>query len=330
MLFELCADYQPGGDQPQAIEALVRGVESGNRYQTLLGVTGSGKTFTMANVITRTQRPTLVISHNKTLAAQLYSEFKNFFPRNAVEYFVSFYDYYQPEAYIASSDTYIEKDASINDEIDRLRIAATSALMSRRDVIVVASVSCIYGLGSPEDFKAMMIPICVGQEMERDELLEQLIEALYERNDTQLRRGHFRVRGEIVDIFPAYLESAIRVEFFGDEIEQLYELDPLTGDVGQGLKAFHLYPAKQYITPEDKRKRAIQAIRDELETRVPELENQDCLLESQRLRMRTPTPSRPPTPIPPTCSSWPTSSPRTSTSSASPEITPSWPPRSTP
>ena len=213
MKFQLQADYQPTGDQPQAIEALVRSVGEGNRYQTLLGVTGSGKTFTMANVIETLQRPTLVISHNKTLAAQLYSEFKGFFPKNAVEYFVSYYDYYQPEAYIPQTDTYIEKDSSINDEIERLRISATSSLISRQDVIVVASVSCIYGLGSPEDFSELMIPIQVEEKFGRDQFLERLVDNLYERNDIKFTRGNFRVRGDIIDVFPAYMETAVRIEF---------------------------------------------------------------------------------------------------------------------
>lgn len=287
MKFQLKADYHPTGDQPQAIKSLVDSIKSGNGYQTLLGVTGSGKTFTMANIIECLQRPTLVISHNKTLAAQLYSEFKNFFPDNAVEYFVSYYDYYQPEAYIPQTDTYIEKDSSINDEIERLRISATSALISRRDVIVVASVSCIYGLGSPDDFKEMMIPLSIGKNYSRDIFLERLVENLYERNDVELTRGHFRVRGEVVDVFPAYMESAIRIEFWGDEIENLEELDPLTGETGHKLEHFHLYPANQYITPRRKLDSAIQAIREELEERVREYEKKGSLLEAQRIRMRT-------------------------------------------
>ncbi len=287
MDFKLKADYSPTGDQPDAIEKLVRSIREGNRYQTLLGVTGSGKTFTMANMIQELQRPALVISHNKTLAAQLYSEFKNFFPENAVEYFVSYYDYYQPEAYIPQSDTYIEKDSSINDEIERLRIAATSSLISRRDVIVVASVSCIYGLGSPEDFKEMMIPLKVGNEMNRDTFLERLVEILYERNDIQLKRGTFRVRGEIVDVFPAYMESAIRVEFWGDEIERIQALDPLTGNTGDAFDHFRLYPANQYITPRRKLDVAIEEIRKELDERVGQFEQKGQLLEAQRIRMRT-------------------------------------------
>lgn len=287
MRFQLKSEFQPKGDQPAAIQALVDSLESGNPFQTLLGVTGSGKTFTMANVIERMQRPTLILSHNKTLAAQLYSEFKNFFPDNAVEYFVSYYDYYQPEAYIPATDTFIEKDSSINEEIERLRIAATSALISRPDVVVVASVSCIYGLGSPEDFKAMMIPIRVGDEINRDALLIRLVENLYERNDIQFKQGCFRVRGETVDIFPAYMETAIRVEFWGDEIERIRSLDPLTGETGEAFEQFHLYPANQFITPKDKMEKAIVKIREELEERVFELEKAQRLVEAQRIRMRT-------------------------------------------
>jgi excinuclease ABC subunit B len=241
----------------------------------------------MANVIQQVQRPTLILSHNKTLAAQLYSEFKNFFPDNAVEYFVSYYDYYQPEAYIPATDTFIEKDSSINEEIERLRIAATSALISRPDVVVVASVSCIYGLGSPEDFKAMMIPIRVGHEINRDAFLIRLVENLYERNDIQFKQGCFRVRGETVDIFPAYMETAIRVEFWGDEIERIRSLNPLTGETGEAFEQFHLYPANQFITPKDKMEKAIVHIRKELEERVSELENEQRLVEAQRIRMRT-------------------------------------------
>jgi len=247
MLFDLKADYKPMGDQPEAIGQLIASINEGNRYQTLLGVTGSGKTFSMANIIARCERPTLVISHNKTLAAQLYSEFKNFFPNNAVEYFVSYYDYYQPEAYVPSTDTFIEKDSSINDEIERLRISATSSLISRRDVIVVASVSCIYGLGSPEDFEELMIPLCQGEELGRDVLLNRLIETQYERNDVNLERGRFRVRGDVVDVMPAYLEKGLRIEFWGDEIEQLSEFDPMTGSVIRKLDQFNLYPANQFV-----------------------------------------------------------------------------------
>ena len=287
MKFQLQADYQPTGDQPQAIEALVKSVGKGNRYQTLLGVTGSGKTFTIANVIEALQRPTLVISHNKTLAAQLYSEFKGFFPSNAVEYFVSYYDYYQPEAYIPQTDTYIEKDSSINDEIERLRISATSSLISRQDVIVVASVSCIYGLGSPEDFSELMIPIQVEEELGRDRFLQRLVENLYERNDIKFSRGHFRVRGDVIDVFPAYMESAVRIEFWGDVVESIRELDPLTGETGRQFDGFHLYPANQFITPKRKIERAMEEIRKELEDRVSEFEESNRLLEAQRIRMRT-------------------------------------------
>ncbi len=285
--FRLQSDYQPTGDQPRAIEELVSSVQSGNSHQTLVGVTGSGKTFTMANLIHRLDRPALVISHNKTLAAQLFSEFKGFFPDNAVEYFVSYYDYYQPEAYVPQTDTYIEKDSSINDEIERLRISATSALLSRRDVVVVASVSCIYGLGSPEDFRAMMIEIRPGHELGRDAFLERLVENLYERNDVEMSRGKFRARGEVVDVFPAYLESAIRVEFWGDEVESVKALDPLTGQTGESFDHFYLYPANQYITPRNKLKNAVRHIRSELDDRVLEFERNQRLLEAQRIRMRT-------------------------------------------
>ncbi len=285
--FRIASEFQPMGDQPGAIRTLVDSIRKGHKYQTLLGVTGSGKTFTIANVIQELQRPTLVLSHNKTLAAQLYSEFRNFFPDNAVEYFVSYYDYYQPEAYIPATDTFIEKDSSINEEIERLRIAATSSLISRQDVIVVASVSCIYGLGSPEDFKAMMIPIARGREISRDDFLVRLVENLYERNDIEFKQGCFRVRGETVDIFPAYMESAVRVEFWGDEVERIRTLDPLTGDTGEELEQFHLYPANQFITPKDKIEKAVKTIRTELEERVAVLEKENRLIEAQRIRMRT-------------------------------------------
>uniref|UniRef100_UPI00404A52D1 excinuclease ABC subunit UvrB n=1 Tax=Cephaloticoccus sp. TaxID=1985742 RepID=UPI00404A52D1 len=287
MLFQLKSDYSPTGDQPVAIEQLVASIKAGNRDQTLLGVTGSGKTFTMANVIAQCDRPTLIISHNKTLAAQLYSEFKNFFPENAVEYFVSYYDYYQPEAYIASSDTYIEKDSSINEEIERLRIATTNSLVSRRDVIVVASVSCIYGLGSPEDFTEMRIALRKGYPFGRDVLLEKLVDNIYERNDYELKRGRFRVRGDVVDIMPAYSEQGLRVEFFGDEIDSLSEFDPLTGKVLRTLDQFDLYPANQYVTTRGKLDPAIVTIKAELDERVAWFEKQGKLLEAQRIRMRT-------------------------------------------
>lgn len=285
--FNLASDFSPTGDQPAAIDKLVKSIREGHKYQTLLGVTGSGKTFSMANIIRELDRPALVLSHNKTLAAQLYSEFRNFFPDNAVEYFVSYYDYYQPEAYIPATDTFIEKDSSINEEIERLRIATTSSLISRRDVIVVASVSCIYGLGSPEDFKAMMIPIETGNEISRDAFLIRLVENLYERNDVEFKQGCFRVRGETVDVFPAYTESAIRIEFWGDEIERIRALDPLTGEMGESFTQFHLYPANQFITPKDKIERAIKDIRAELGERVQELEKENRLIEAQRIRMRT-------------------------------------------
>lgn len=285
--FQLNSDYQPTGDQPQAIDKLVRSVQQGNRYQTLLGVTGSGKTFTMANIIQKVQRPTLIISHNKTLAAQLYSEFKHFFPDNAVEYFTSYYDYYQPEAYVPATDTYIEKDSQTNDDLERLRIAASSALISRRDVIVIASVSCIYGLGSPEDFKEMMIPMRVGMRLDREELLEKLVANAYTRNDVDLGRCTFRVRGDTVDIFPAYMETAIRIVFFDDEVESIRELDPVLSKAGKKLERFDLYPATQWVTTRERLERGMKRIKAELEERVVELEKAGKLLEAQRIRMRT-------------------------------------------
>lgn len=286
-LYDLRSDYRPMGDQPEAIDAIVSSIESGNRYQTLLGVTGSGKTFSMANIIARCRRPALVISHNKTLAAQLYSELKNFFPNNAVEYFVSYYDYYQPEAYVPSTDTFIEKDSSINDEIDRLRISATSSLISRRDVIVVASVSCIYGLGTPEDFEELMIGLHQGEELGRDIFLNRLVEIQYERNDVELTRGRFRVRGDIVDVMPAYLEKGLRIEFWGDEVERLTEFDPLTGESVRSFEQFNLYPANQFVTTKEKIAKAIGSIKGELKSRVAEFEEQGKLLEAQRISMRT-------------------------------------------
>ena len=285
--FTLKSDFPPTGDQPQAIERLTESLLAGNRHQTLLGVTGSGKTFTMANVIARLGRPTLIISHNKTLAAQLYSEFKNFFPESAVEYFVSYYDYYQPEAYVASSDTYIEKDSSINEEIERLRISTTSSLVSRRDVIVVASVSCIYGLGSPDDFKELRITLRRGESLARDAFLEKLVDNIYERNDYELKRGRFRVRGDVVDVMPAYLEHGLRVEFFGDEIDRISEFDPLTGTVLRQLDGFDLYPANQYATTRGRLEPAIATIKAELEERVAWFEKGGRYLEAQRIRMRT-------------------------------------------
>ena len=288
MSFQLQSNYKPRGDQEQAIAKLLKSVEGGNRHQTLLGVTGSGKTFTIANVIQQLDRPTLVISHNKTLAAQLYSEFKQFFPRNAVEYFVSYFDYYQPEAYIPRSDTYIEKDSSINEEIERLRLAATSALLSRRDTIVVASVSCIYGVTSPEDYLQMLLTVKRGQHISREAVLSRLIEMLYERNDVNFARGRFRVRGDVVEVYPGSAdEEGIRIEFFGDEIEAITRFDPLTGHAHESLSVITFYPAKQFVTPADKLNRALRTIRDELEERIIELESQNRLLEAQRLRMRT-------------------------------------------
>jgi excinuclease ABC subunit B len=288
MSFRLESNYQPRGDQGQAIAKLIKSIEAGNHHQTLLGVTGSGKTFTVANVIQEMNRPTLVISHNKTLAAQLYSEFKQFFPQNAVEYFVSYFDYYQPEAYIPRSDTYIEKDSSINEEIERLRLAATSALLSRRDTIVVASVSCIYGITSPEDYLNMLLTVKRGQHTSRDAVLGRLIDMLYERNDMNFSRGKFRVRGDVVEVYPATAdEEAIRVEFFGDEIDAITRFDPLTGHARDSLSVITFYPAKQFVTPADKLNRALGTIRTELEDRIKFLESQNRLLEAQRLRMRT-------------------------------------------
>jgi excinuclease ABC subunit B len=288
MAFELESNYKPRGDQSQAIAKLLKSIEAGNRHQTLLGVTGSGKTFTMANVIRDLDRPALIISHNKTLAAQLYSEFKQFFPRNAVEYFVSYFDYYQPEAYIPRSDTYIEKDSSINEEIERLRLSATSALLSRRDTIVVASVSCIYGVTSPEDYLRMLLTVKRGQQITREAVLGRLVDMLYERNDMNFSRGKFRVRGDVVEIYPATAdEEAIRLEFFGDEIDAITRFDPLTGHAREGLSVITFYPAKQFVTPADKLNRALASIRNELDHRIVELESQSKLLEAQRLKMRT-------------------------------------------
>ncbi len=285
--FKLVSTYQPRGDQPQAIEQLVEGLQRGERFQTLLGVTGSGKTYTMANVIARVNKPTLIISHNKTLAAQLYGEFKGFFPENAVEYFISYYDYYQPEAYIPSTDTYIEKDSSINDEIDRLRLKATSSLLARRDVIVVASVSCIYGIGSPEDYLSMLVVIRKGENFNRQDLLMRLVDIQYIRNDFDFQRGTFRIRGDIIDVFPAYEEFAYRIEFFGNEVEAIKVLDPLTGQTMETVDHAVIFPAKHFVTPSEKLKRAIENIRLELAERLNELRNQNKLLEAQRLEMRT-------------------------------------------
>ena len=286
-LFKLSSKFKPSGDQPQAIDALCESVAKGSKYSTLVGVTGSGKTFTMANVIERLNRPALIISHNKTLSAQLYSEFKEFFPDNAVEYFVSYYDYYQPEAYIPQTDTYIEKDSSINDDIEKLRISTASSLVSRRDVIVIATVSCIYGLGSPEDFKKMMIPLRKGLSMTRESLAEKMIDIHYSRNDTAFERGVFRVRGDVIDIYPAYLDTALRVEFFGDEIDSLKKIDPLTGENLGRLERFDLYPATGFVTPKESVEAAIAGIRAELEQRVAQLERENKLIEAQRIKMRT-------------------------------------------
>ncbi len=288
MEFRLHAPYQPTGDQPEAIERLVAGLENGLSEQTLLGVTGSGKTFTMANVIARMGRPALVLAHNKTLAAQLCSEFKEFFPENAVEYFVSYYDYYQPEAYIAHTDTYIEKDASTNDEIDRLRLSATCSLLERRDVVVVASVSCIYGLGEPDDFAKMMISLRPGMTMEPRELQRRLVEDRYERNDVAFERNHFRVRGDTIDIYPAYWrEKAVRVEFFGDEIDRIALINAVTGEPERTLSHVPIYPASHYITPKEKMDRAIVEIEKELQERIRYFEERDKLVEAQRIRQRT-------------------------------------------
>jgi len=285
--FELVSDFVPKGDQPAAIEDLVAGLEAGKRFQTLLGVTGSGKTFTMANAIERVQRPTLVISHNKTLAAQLYGEFKEFFPRNAVAYFVSYYDYYQPEAYIPARDIYIEKDASINDDIDRLRLQATSALVSRRDVIIVASVSCIYGLGSPEDYEGMVVLLETGLAIERDDLLRRLVDLQYERNDMGFGRGKFRVRGDCVDVQPAYEQFAYRVEFFGDRVDRIARINPTSGEIVGSEKQVFLYPAKHFLLPEDRVETACVRIEEELTQRLQELRRGGKLLEAQRLEART-------------------------------------------
>ena len=286
MEFRLHSDYQPMGDQPSAIAALDASLTAGNARQTLLGVTGSGKTFTMANLIARQQRPALIISHNKTLAAQLYSEFKHFFPENAVEYFVSYYDYYQPEAYVPATDTFIEKDSAINEDIERLRISASSALLSRRDVIVIASVSCIYGLGSPEDFLAAMIALKTGMTLRRDELLAKLVANQYVRNDAILERCNFRARGETIDVWPAYMESAVRLEFWGDTLEAIRELDPVSVKPGKQLDKFDLYPANQYVMAPGRVKAAGDAIRAELEERVAHFEKTNRLVEAQRIRMR--------------------------------------------
>ena len=286
--FILHSDYQPTGDQPQAIKELVDGFRQGNQFQTLLGVTGSGKTFTMANVIAALNKPTLVIAHNKTLAGQLYGEFKEFFPENAVEYFVSYYDYYQPEAYVPSSDTYIAKDSSVNDEIDRLRLSATASLSERRDVVVVASVSCIYGLGSPDDYQEMIVSLRPGMVKDRDQVLRELIEIKYDRNDLDLDRGCFRVRGDVVEIYPAQGgDYLIRVEFFGDEIDRIALTDPLTGQVHATLEHVAIFPASHYVVPQEKINRACKDIEDELEERIRYFKSEDKLLEAQRISERT-------------------------------------------
>ncbi len=285
--FELASQFHPMGDQPQAIEALSKGVFEGKKFQTLLGVTGSGKTFTLANVIAKVQKPTLVISHNKTLAAQLYSEFKQFFPKNAVEYFVSYYDYYQPEAYIPQTDTYIEKDASINDELERLRLAATSSLLERRDTLVVSSVSCIYGLGSPEDFEEMLVLFRKGEPWHRRDILAKLVEIQYERNDLEFKRGTFRVRGDVIELIPSYSKLGIRFELLDQTLEKISQIDPLTGEVKAALDSASIYPAKQFALPERKIKRAVPAILAEMEERVKELQGRNKLVEAQRLESRT-------------------------------------------
>ena len=286
--FELHSEYKPTGDQPQAIEKLVKGFKEGNQFETLLGVTGSGKTFTMANVIARLNKPTLVLAHNKTLAAQLYGEMKEFFPENAVEYFVSYYDYYQPEAYVPSTDTYIAKDASTNDEIDKLRLSATAALCERKDVIVVSSVSCIYGLGAPEEFFDMMISLRPGMEKDRDEVIKELIDIQYNRNEMDFHRGTFRVRGDVLEIFPAnYSDRAIRVEFFGDEIDRITEVDVLTGEIRNELKHAAIFPASHYVVPQSQIQKAADAILEEMKEQVTYFKSEDKLIEAQRIAERT-------------------------------------------
>src|SRR5512146_3474180 len=285
--FDLQAPFQPAGDQPKAIAELTTGLERGDRFQTLLGVTGSGKTMTIANVIKAHRRPTLVLSHNKTLAAQLYGELKSFFPHNAVEYFISYYDYYQPEAYVPTTDTYIEKDASINEDIDRLRLRATSSLMERQDVVVVASVSCIYGLGDPREYRQLMLTLDVGQRISRRDILQGLVAIQYNRNDFEFQRGTFRVRGDTVEVFPAYEEQAVRIELFGDEIERITRFDPLTGESIVRLNRAAIYPATHFVTQRPTVERAVVRIREELEQRLFELRQLGKLLEAQRLEQRT-------------------------------------------
>src|SRR6201985_3269993 len=285
--FKLHSNYQPRGDQPTAIDQLVRGVQAGDKHQVLLGVTGSGKTFTMAKIIEASGRPALVLAHNKTLAAQLYHEFKTFFPSNAVEYFVSYYDYYQPEAYIPSSDVYIEKEATINDELDKLRLAATKSLFERRDCVIVASVSCIYGLGSPEAYYGMLLMLEKGQKISRNQILAKLVEILYERNDGDFRRGTFRVRGDVIEIYPTYDELAYRIELFGNEIEALSQIDPLFGTVRQKYARLPIYPKSHYVVQPDRKRSAMESILAELEWWEKELEGQGRLVESQRVHQRT-------------------------------------------
>jgi excinuclease ABC subunit B len=286
-VFKLYSKYKPQGDQPEAIQEITNEFKAGTRYQTLLGVTGSGKTFTMANIIAELGLPTLIISHNKTLAAQLYGEFKGFFPENAVEFFISYYDYYQPEAYVPATDTFIEKDSSINEEIDRLRLRATSSLLARKDVVIVASVSCIYGLGSPEDYQKLLVIARKGERIDRNEILMKLVDIQYSRNDFDFQRGTFRVRGDVIDIFPAYEEQAIRIEFFGNQIDQISAIDTLTGEVKQELETAIIYPARHFVTTEEKMERAMKEIRFELDEQLNKLRSQNKLLEAQRLEMRT-------------------------------------------
>lgn len=286
--FKLHTDFQPCGDQPVAIEKLTQGVLEGKKSQVLLGITGSGKTFTMANIIARVQKPALILAHNKTLAAQLFQEFKGFFPKNAVEYFVSYYDYYQPEAYLPRTDTYIEKDLAINDEIDKMRLSATRSLIERRDVIIVASVSCIYGLGLPEHYAQMLLNFKLGERKRRDEMLLHLVEMHYKRNDMDFSRGIFRVRGDVLEIYPAYEEDlAYRIEFFDEEIERISEIDPLTGKVKQRIEQFTLYPGSHYVTPEEIRLSALQTIKNELQERTAYYERENRLLERERIQQRT-------------------------------------------
>ncbi|MBD5453449.1 MAG: DEAD/DEAH box helicase family protein, partial [Lachnospiraceae bacterium] len=286
--FELVSPYKPTGDQPQAVEELVKGFQNGNQFQTLLGVTGSGKTFTMANIIQQLNKPTLVIAHNKTLAAQLYGEFKEFFPHNAVEYFVSYYDYYQPEAYVPSTDTYIAKDSAINDEIDKLRLSATASLAERKDVVVIASVSCIYGLGSPDDYTGMIVSLRPGMTKDRDQVIRELIDIQYDRNDMDLERSNFRVRGDVLEVYPAeggdYL---IRIEFFGDEIDRIAQVDPLTGQVHATLEHIAIFPASHYVVPQEKINAACKNIEIELEEQIKYFKGEDKLLEAQRISERT-------------------------------------------